>query len=77
MMRQFEWRVSLLPLWYGKGIFYGFCAAAGGAFFIWKSVQLYGAPGRRTALANFSASLVQLGLLVLGAIIDNWVGSLA
>jgi protoheme IX farnesyltransferase len=67
--------VSLLPLWYGKGLFYGLCAGAGGAFFVWKSVQLYREPGRRTALANFSASLVQLGLLVIGAVLDNWVGS--
>jgi len=48
-------------------------AAAGGTFFIVRSVQLVRAPGPRNAMANFHASLIQLGLLLSGCILDRWV----
>ncbi len=67
--------VSLIPLAYGQGALYGLCVATGGGFFVWKSWQLYRTPTKQTALANFSASLLQLGLLVLGVVLDNWLGS--
>ncbi len=62
--------ISLVPVWYGQGWAYGLCAFAGGAYFLWKSVVLYLAPGQRTAMANFFASLIQLTLLIAGVGLD-------
>jgi protoheme IX farnesyltransferase len=62
--------ISLLPLWYGRGVLYGLGAGIGGTYFVWKSVALYLDPGQRTAMANFMASLVQLSLLILGVALD-------
>jgi heme O synthase-like polyprenyltransferase len=42
----------------------------GGAFFIWRSIELVRDPGPKKAMANFFASFVQLGFLLFGAIID-------
>jgi protoheme IX farnesyltransferase len=58
--------LSLAPLWFGMGWVYGLCAGAGGGWFAWRSWQLYRAPSRRTAIAAFLASLIQLLLLVTG-----------
>ena len=33
--------ISLVPLWFGMGLFYGLGAGIGGAIFLWKSVALY------------------------------------
>ena len=65
--------ISLVPLWYGKGIIYGLGAGVGGAYFLWKSLNLYLAPSKRTAIGNFLASLVQLTLLILGVVLDSLV----
>jgi protoheme IX farnesyltransferase len=62
---------SLLPLFFGMGIIYLAGAVAGGAYFMIKSVELVRQPGPTAAMANFRASFVQLGLLLLGAIIDG------
>jgi len=62
--------LSLLPLAYGMGIAYGICAALGGGFFLWRSWKLYRAPGRKTAMANFGASLIQFCLLTAGVFLD-------
>lgn len=61
---------SLVPAWYGLGWLYLVAAIGGGAFFLAKSVALAIEPCRRTAMANFHASLVQLSLLLAGAIAD-------
>lgn len=66
---------SLVPLWFGKGLFYGLGAGVGGAYFVWTSVALYRRPGKDTAMKNFLASLLQLSLLVAGALMDAAVGS--
>ena len=63
--------LSLVPLVYGMGLIYGVGAAAGGSFFLWRSWQLYRAPTRKTAMANFRASLVQLTLLVAAVPADK------
>ncbi|NLD70616.1 MAG: protoheme IX farnesyltransferase [Limnobacter sp.] len=55
------------------GWVYGSCALLGGGLFVWKTVELVRAPSRKTALASFHASLVQLSLLLLGAIADGWM----
>lgn len=62
--------ISLVPLWYGQGWAYGVCATIGGVWFLWKSLLLFLAPGQRTAMANFFASLIQLTLLILGVGLD-------
>jgi protoheme IX farnesyltransferase len=62
---------SLLPLLMGQGVFYGLGAGAGGALFLWKSIALYRCPTPKAAIENFLASLVQLGLLVAGVILDR------
>jgi len=63
--------ISLIPLWYGKGLLYGFGAGLGGAWFLWKSIELYRRPTRQSAMSNFFASLVQLMLLILGVVVDS------
>jgi protoheme IX farnesyltransferase len=63
--------LSLLPLRYGMSWIYGVGAAAGGAYFIYACVRLAAAPGRTAAWRAFAASIVQLGLLVLAAILDS------
>jgi protoheme IX farnesyltransferase len=62
--------LSLVPIGFGMGTFYGAAAASGGAYFVWRSWQLYRVPSRDAAMQNFKASLVQLTLLVAGVLID-------
>jgi heme o synthase len=61
---------SFLPLFFGLGWIYFACAASGGALFVQKSWQLARAPSRKTAFGSFHASLVQLTLVLVGAMID-------
>lgn len=65
--------VSLLPVAFGLGWIYLAGAAIGGGLFIFKSVALLRAPSTKAAMANFHASLIQLSLLLLAAMIDGWV----
>ncbi|HLX15274.1 MAG TPA: heme o synthase [Bradyrhizobium sp.] len=65
--------VSLVPLWFGAGPLYGLGAGIGGGYFVWKSVKLYSAPSKENAMANFFASLVQLALLIAGALLAGAV----
>jgi protoheme IX farnesyltransferase len=62
---------SLVPAFTGLGPVYGVCAATGGGWFLYCSLRLATNPSRRAALANFRASLVQLSLLLVGAIADG------
>jgi protoheme IX farnesyltransferase len=62
---------TLVPAFYGLGWIYLLAAAAGGLLFLAKSWALVLDPGRRAALGSFRASLVQLGLVLLGAIADT------
>lgn len=63
--------VSLLPMAAGMGFIYLAGALAGGGFFILRSIELVRDPGPKTAMSNFHASLVQLGLLLIAAIVDG------
>ncbi len=65
--------VSLLPVAFGLGWIYLAGAAVGGGLFIVKSVALLRDPTTKAAMANFRASLVQLSLLLLAAMVDGWV----
>ena len=60
----------LLPAAFGMGWLYLAGAAAGGVLFLRGSLRLVRNPSRRNAMANFHASLAQLGLLLLGALAD-------
>jgi protoheme IX farnesyltransferase len=69
--------LSLLPLAFGAGWVYGLCAATGGAYFVWRAWVLLRETTRTNAIRTFLASLVQLSLLLVGAIIEGAVsGSL-
>lgn len=66
--------LSLVPALVGRGPVYLLAALAGGAVFLRASLRLLRAPGRAAARGNFRASLLQLGLLLLGAVADGLVG---
>ena len=61
---------SIVPVWYGLSWIYLVAAIGGGTYFLMKSAALARDPSRRTAMANFHASLLQLTLLLSAAIID-------
>jgi protoheme IX farnesyltransferase len=62
--------VSLLPLAFGAGWVYGAGALLGGAHFLRKTRALARSPERKTALAAFFASMVQLSVLLAAVVID-------
>ncbi len=62
--------LAMLPLFFGMGWLYGIAALAGGAWFVKTSVDLVRRPARPAAFANFKASLGQLSLLLVGAMLD-------
>lgn len=65
--------LSLLPVMYGLGWIYLTGAVLGGARFLWTSIGLVSDPSPGAAMVNFHASLVQLCLLLAGAILDAWL----
>jgi len=62
---------SLVPLALGFGWIYGSLALIGGGLFIQRSIALVKSPDRAHAMANFHASLVQLTLVLAGAMIEG------
>ena len=62
---------SLLPGLFGAGPVYLMGALAGGAYFVHKAWVLARRPSRKTAMASFSASLLQLSLVLGTASIDG------
>lgn len=62
---------SLLPALYGSGWVYLAGAASGGALFLWYNLRLVANPNRHTAMACFHASLVQLSLVLVTAMLDS------
>jgi protoheme IX farnesyltransferase len=63
--------LSLLPLLWGSGWLYGACAAGGGSYFIWRAFLLARQQTSSNAIRSFLASLLQLGLLLAGAIVEG------
>lgn len=61
---------SLTPFLFSLGTLYLASAAAGGIFFLLRCKALVQRPGRDTARAAFLASLVQLGAVLAGAMLD-------
>jgi protoheme IX farnesyltransferase len=69
--------LSVLPALLGAGPVYLACAVLGGAYFAFNAVSLVRTPTRPAALSCFRASLIQLSLLLVGAIVDGaWRGQL-
>jgi heme o synthase len=62
---------ALLPGLFGAGPVYLAGAFAGGGYFVFRAAQLAGSPSRKTAMAAFFASLVQLSLLLAAATLDS------
>jgi len=60
---------AMIPGAYGLGPVYGALAAAGGLYFLIESWRLVKNPGRPQAMKAFRASLVQLTLVLAGAIL--------
>jgi protoheme IX farnesyltransferase len=65
--------LSLTPALYGLGWIYLLGAATGGGWFVWTSIGLARNPSAQTAMTNFHASLLQLSLLLIAAILDAWL----
>ncbi len=65
--------ISLLPVLWGMSWIYLAAAAGGGGWFLLKSVQLVQKPDTRHAWSNFHASLLQLTVLLAGAMLDAWL----
>lgn len=63
--------LSLVPVFYGMSWIYFVGALSGGVFFVWASTKLFLAPSVSQAWRTFAASIVQLGLLLTAAILDN------
>ena len=62
---------SLAPFWFGCGWIYLAGALLGGLHYLKHNLRLLARPDRRTAMACFHASLVQLSLVLLGALLDG------
>jgi len=62
--------VSVLPYFYGLGLLYLTGALTGGGYFIYRTVQLVNEPTAKVAMKSFFASLIQLILLLLFAVLD-------
>ncbi len=67
--------IALIPAWYGMGPLYLAGALIGGTLFTWTSIDLVYRPDRTRALKNFFASLLQLCLLLGGAVADRVFGA--
>ncbi len=61
---------SLAPYWFGAGPLYLVGALLGGGWFVYKSWQLAQVQTRKTAIASFLASLVQLNAVLVAACVD-------
>lgn len=61
---------SLLPMMFGAGWVVGVGAVLGGAHFLRCTRALARAPSRKTAMAAFFASMVQLSALLLAVVVD-------
>jgi protoheme IX farnesyltransferase len=66
--------VSLLPAFFEMGWIYLACALAGGGYFLYRSALLALEPSHRAAIQCFLSSLLQLALLMAGAILDSQLG---
>jgi len=66
---------SVIPFFYGMGWIYLVGALSGGAYFLFRNFQLVLEPTQDKARTTFFASIIQLGVLLVAAIIDTQVTS--
>ena len=64
---------SVLPFFFGLGWIYLLGALLGGGFFLYRNIQMVRDPSPKVAISSFLASLVQLGVLLLFAVLDNQI----
>ncbi|MCK4834088.1 MAG: protoheme IX farnesyltransferase, partial [Gammaproteobacteria bacterium] len=62
--------VSIMPFFYGMSWLYLAGAVSGGSYFIYHNVKMIAEPTAKVAMKSFFASLVQLVLLLIGAVLD-------
>ena len=62
--------VSVMPFFYGLSWIYLAGAVSGGGYFIYHNVKMNADPTPKVAMKSFLASLVQLVLLLIGAVLD-------
>ena len=65
--------LALAPAYYGMGWIYFLAAAGGGGYFIYHNLCMLRDPSPRVAMRSFFASLLQLVLLLAGAVLDVWL----
>ncbi len=65
--------VSILPFFYGMSWIYLVAALAGGGYFIYHNYLMIQDPAPKVAMKSFFASLVQLVLLLVGAVLDVYL----
>ena len=65
--------VSLLPFFYGMGWLYLAAAISGGGYFIYCNYLMILDPSVKIAMKSFFASLVQLVVLLAGAVLDVYL----
>jgi len=62
--------ISILPFFYGLNWLYLAGAVSGGGYFIYQNVKMISDPSPKIAMKSFFASLVQLVILLIGAVLD-------
>ncbi|MDH3465652.1 MAG: heme o synthase [Gammaproteobacteria bacterium] len=62
--------ISILPFFYGLGWLYLTASLTGGGYFIYRNYQMILDPSPKIAMKSFLASLLQLVVLLSGAVLD-------
>ena len=65
--------ISILPYFYGMNWLYLAGAVSGGGYFIYQNYRMILDPSVKIAMQSFFASLVQLVLLLVGAVLDVYL----
>ena len=65
--------ISILPYFYGLNWLYLAGAVSGGGYFIYQNYIMILDPSVKVAMKSFFASLVQLVLLLTGAVLDIYL----
>lgn len=63
--------ISILPFFFGLGWIYLLGAVTGGGYFLLRNIQLVIDPSPKVAMSSFFASLIQLVLLLVFAVLDS------
>ena len=65
--------LSIAPFFYHLGWIYLAGAVSGGGYFLYQNLRMLHDPSPRVAMRSFFASLLQLVLLLAGAVVDVWL----